>query len=84
MNMTLDASHCRCHSMALTTRELVERLIRRSEDALDHSQTAASHAKTVIWDGAAAAYYRTTLDVAFSEAGLLRDNLGTPRQLAWR
>ena len=70
--------------MAATTRELVERLVRRSEDALDHAQTAASHAKTVIWNGAAAEHYRNTLDVAFTEAGLLRDEIDVPRQLAWR
>lgn len=83
MNTTIDPQRCRCHSMAPTTRELVERLIRRSEESLDHARTATSHAETVVWQGEAAEYYRDTLARARTQAAAVRDALTTTRRLAW-
>lgn len=83
MNSTPDPQHCRCHDTAPLTRTLADRLIRRSEDALDHAQTAAAHARTVRWQGAAAEHCRDTLDAAHRSAAAIRDGLPNTRRLAW-
>ncbi|NMM99942.1 hypothetical protein G1C96_0520 [Bifidobacterium sp. DSM 109958] len=84
MNTThLDPQRCRCHDTAPTTRQLVERLIARSEEALDHAQTAASHARTVTWSGSAAEHYRDTLSAAHAQAAGVREGLSATRRLAW-
>lgn len=69
--------------MAPDTRNMVELLVRRSEEQLDQSQTTSETARSMHWQGLAGDHYRETVRELYYDAMRARLSLDVIRRLVW-